>query len=88
MVLKPLPKQKVYIEEKKKNEEDVKYKSISAVKLGCNRCTDVFYSEGGYNDHLFKKHRVRNVLRNPPTIINKLWSRIPERQPLFEGQQE
>ena len=88
MVLKPLPKHEVYIEAKKKNEEDVKYKSISAVKLGCNRCTDVFYSEGGYNDHLFKKHRVRNVLRNLPTVINKLWSRIPERQPLFEGQEE
>ena len=88
VVLKPLPKQEVYLEDKKKNEEDVKYKSISAVKLSCNRCTDVFYSEGGYNDHLFKKHRVRNVLENPPTIINKLWSRILERQPLFEGQQE
>ena len=62
VVLKPLPKQEVYIEEKKKNEEDVKYKSISAVKLSCNRCTDVFYSKGGYNDHLFKKDRVRNVL--------------------------
>ena len=88
VVLKPLPKHEVYIEAKKKNEEDVKYKSISAVKLGCNRCTDVFYSEGGYNDHLFKKHRVRNVLRNPLTVINKLWSRIQERQPLFEGQEE
>ena len=48
----------------------------------------MFYSEGGYNDHLFKKHRVRNVLRNPPTVINKLWSKIPERQPLFKGQHE
>ena len=72
------------------NEDNVKNKSIPAVKLGCNRCTEVFYSEGGYNDHLFKKHRVRNVLQTPPpsTAINKLWSKIPERQPLFEGRHE
>ena len=74
VVLKPLPKQDEYIAQAMENEENVKYKSISAVKLGCNRCTEVFYSEGGYNDHLFRKHRVRNVLRNPPTVINRLWS--------------
>ena len=87
-MLKPLPKQEDYVAKIAEDEENVTYKSISAVKLGCNRCTQVFYSEGGYNDHLFKKHRVRNVLRNPPTVINKLWSKIPERQPLFEGQNE
>ena len=74
VVLKPLPKQDEYIAQAMENEENVKYKSISAVKLGCNRCTEVFYSEGGYNNHLFRKHRVRNVLRNPPTVINRLWS--------------
>ena len=88
VVLKLLPKQDEYIVQTMEKEENVKYKSISAVKLGCNRCTEVFYSEGGYNDHLFTKHRVRDVLRNPPTVINRLWSRIPKRQPLFEGQNE
>ena len=88
VVLKPLPKQELYVSQNKDNEDNVKYKSISAVKLGCNRCTEVFYSKGGYNDHLFMKHRVRNVLQNPPTVINRLWSRIPERQSLFEGQHE
>ena len=87
-MLKPLPKQEDYIAKIAEDEENVTYKSISAVKLGCNRCMQVFYSEGGYNDHLFKKHRVRNVLRNPLTVINKLWSKILERQPLFEGQNE
>ena len=74
VVLKPLPKQDEYIAKTMEKEENVKYKSISAVKLGCNRCTEVFYSKGGYNDHLFMKHRVRNVLQNPPTVINRLWS--------------
>ena len=31
---------------------------------------------------------MRNVLQNPLTVINKLWFKIPERQPLFEGQNE
>ena len=56
VVLKPLPKQDEYIAQTMEKEENMKYKSISAVKLGCNRCTEVFYSEGGYNDHLFMKH--------------------------------
>ena len=81
-------KQEDYVVKIADDEENLTYKSISAVKLGCNRCTEVFYSEGGYNDHLFKKHRVRNVLHNPLTVINKLWSKILERQPLFEGQNE
>ena len=88
VVLKPLLKQEDYLARTTEDEENVRYKSISAVKLGCNRCTAVFYSEGGYNNHLFKKHRVKNVLWNPPTVINKLWSKIPERQPLFKEQNE
>ena len=29
--------------------------------MGCNKCTEVFYSKGGYNDHLFHKHKIKNV---------------------------
>ena len=70
------------------DDDDITYEERSVVKLGCNKCQDVFYSEGGYNAHLFKKIESKNVFRHPPTMINKLWSRIPERPPLQEGQRE
>ena len=39
----------------------VEYKNFSVIKMGCNKCTEVFYSKGGYNDHLFHKHKIKNV---------------------------
>ena len=39
----------------------VEYTNFSVVKMGCNKCTEVFYSEGGYNDHLYCKHKIKNV---------------------------
>ena len=89
VILKPVEvDQKKISEDGNKEDKDIRYKEISAVKLGCNKCLDVFYSKGGYNAHLFMKHRIRNVSRHPPTVINKFWTKIPERDPLVEGQHE
>ena len=44
---------------RRKDEEDKKeviYREITVVKLGCNKCTEIFYSDGAYNKHLFEKH--------------------------------
>ena len=60
-------------------EEDVIYREITVVKLGCNKCTEIYYSDGAYNQHLFQKHRIRNASRHPPTVINKIWTRIPDK---------
>ena len=49
---------------------------------------DIYYSEGGYNKHLIDKHRIRNTGHHPPIVINKIWSKIPERPPLLDGQKE
>ena len=71
-----------------KNTEKIKYKDIPVVKMGCNKCTEVFYSEGAYKRHLFEAHRIRNASRHAPTIINRLWTRLPEMEPKKAGEQE
>ena len=83
VIIDPLQPRFKYDEKK-----NIEYKDFSVVKLGCNKCSDVFYSEGGYNAHLFKQHKIRNVAKYPPTVINKIWSRIPEKEHLLEGQHE
>ena len=60
-----------------KKEKKVEYKNFSIVKMGCNKCTEVFYSEGGYNDHLYRKHKIKNVSKYPATILNTIWQHIP-----------
>ena len=49
---------------------------------------DIYYSEGAFNKHLIDKHRIRNMGRHPPIVINKIWSKIPEKPPLLDGQKE
>ena len=71
-----------------KEKSDVRYTEYSVVKLGCNKCSDIYYSDGAYNKHLFEKHRIRNPSRRPPTIINRLWSKIPAKEPLADNQHE
>ena len=58
------------------------------MKLGCNKCSDIYYSDGAYNKHLFDKHRIRNPSRHPPTVINCIWSHIPARKPLSPNDHE
>ena len=55
----------------------VEYTNFSVVKMGCNKCTEVFYSEGAYNDHLYHKHKIKNVSKYPPTILNTIWQWLP-----------
>ena len=55
----------------------VEYSEFTVVKMGCNKCTAVFYSEGGYHDHLYRKHRIKNVSKYLPTILNKIWQHLP-----------
>ena len=62
----------------KRKTKETKYRNFSVVKMGCNKCTEVFYREGGYNDHLFRKHKIKNVSKYPPTILNTIWQRHPE----------
>ena len=61
------------VEEESEKEDEM----ISAVKMGCNKCIAVFYSQGTYHDHLSKRHRIKNFDKYPPTIISKLWKKIP-----------
>ena len=72
-------KKKVAVQEVPKEpqkEDDQEMEEISAVKMGCNKCIEVFYSEGGYHDHLTAKHRIKNYSKYPPTIISRLWTKI------------
>ena len=75
-------------EKKDYTDTTVKYRNFSVVKLGCVKCTDIYYSEGTYNKHLIDKHRIRNTGCHPPIVINKIWSKIPEKPPLLDGQKE
>ena len=82
---------KVAVEEvakKPENEEDQEMEEVSAVKMGCNKCIAVFYSEGGYHDHLTLKHRIKNYAKYPPTIISRLWQKIPAVPKLSAADQE
>ena len=66
---------------KQETDPKVKYREFSIVKLGCQKCTDIYYSEGAFNEHLIDKHRIRNMGCHPPIVINKIWSKIPEKPP-------
>ena len=55
--------------------------------MGCNKCTEVFYSEGGYNDHLFCKHRIKYVSKYPPRILNTIWQWLPAIPPTKESEE-
>ena len=84
-------KKKVDVQEVSKNpetKEDEEMEEISAVKMGCNKCIAVFYSEGGYHDHLTSKHRIKNYSKYPPTIISRLWTKIPAVPKMSAADQE
>ena len=57
--------------------KEVEMIKVSAVKMGCNKCIAVFYSQGAYHDHLSTRHRIKNYDKYPPTIISKLSKKIP-----------
>ena len=73
-------------EPERKEEEEME--EILAVKMGCNKCIAVFYSEGGYPDHLTSKHPIKNYSKYPPTIISRLWKKIPAVPKLSAADQE
>ena len=72
----------------KDDDSTEKYTEYSVVKLGCNKCSEIYYSNGAYNKHLFDKHRIHNPSRHPPTVINQIWSRIPAMKPLSSNEHE
>ena len=47
-----------------------------------------FYSEGGYHDHLTSKHNIKNYSKYPPTIISRLWKKIPAAPKLSKADEE
>ena len=49
-------------EESEKEDEMIQ---VSAVKMGCNKCIAVFYSQGAYHDHLSKRHCIKNFGQIP-----------------------
>ena len=79
--------QEVGKEDKSQNEEP-EMEEIAAVKMGCNKCIEVFYSEGGYHEHLTARHRIKNYSKYPPTIISRLWTKIPSVPKLSEADQK
>ena len=56
--------QEVGKEDESQNEEP-EMEEIAAVKMGCNKCIEVFYSEGGYHEHLTARHRIKNYSKIP-----------------------
>ena len=85
-------KKKVTIQEVCKEDESEKeeqeMEEIAAVKMGCNKCIEVFYSEGGYHEHLTARHHIKNYSKYPPTIISRLWTKIPAVPKLSAADQE
>ena len=67
------PKKAASTSTKKKVEQT----NFSVVKMGCNKFTEVFYSKGGYNDHFYHKHKIKNVSKYLPTILNTIWQWLP-----------
>ena len=85
-------KKKVTVQEVSKQDksekEEEEMEEIAAVKMGCNKCIAVFYSEGGYHEHLTAKHRIKNYSKYPATIISRLWTKIPAVPKLSAADQE
>ena len=73
------------VENKPETKEAQEMEEISAVKMGCNKCIEVFYSERGYHEHLTSKHRIKNYSKYPPTIISRLWTKLPAVPKLSEA---
>ena len=48
-----------------------KYITKCVLKMGCNKCTEVFYSDDSYKHHLYKTHCIKNINKYPPIIINR-----------------
>ena len=49
-----------------------KYLTKCVLKMGCNKCTEVFFSDDGYKHHLYKTHRIKKINKYPPIIINRV----------------
>ena len=58
--------------EEKFEKNGKKYIKKCVLKMGCNKCTEVFYSDDGYKHHLYKTHRIKNINKYPPMIINRV----------------
>ena len=69
-------------------QEEQEMEEIAALKMGCNKCIAVFYSEGDYHEHLTAKHCIKNYSKYPPTIISRLWTKIPAVPKLSAADQE
>ena len=39
------------------------------VRLRCTKCPRDFFTKGGYNNHLFMDHKIRNFQQHPPVTI-------------------
>ena len=39
------------------------------VKLKCQKCPRYFFTRGGYNNHLFMDHKIRNFQLHPPVAV-------------------
>ena len=39
------------------------------VRLRCKKCCCDFFTIGGYNNHLFMDHKIRNVKQHPPLTV-------------------
>ena len=65
-------------EESETKEETKYYYEYDVMKLGCEKCPKVFYTEPGYNYHLHKEHRVKNVDKYPPVVLDKIHNKVED----------
>ena len=47
-------------------------------KLLCTKCPEMFFTQEGYQRHLFKDHKVRCFEKHPPQVIEKIVTRCSQ----------
>ena len=47
-------------------------------KLMCTKCPEMFFTQEGYQRHLFKDHKVRCFDKHPPQVIEKIVTRCSQ----------
>ena len=73
-----LTQKKVQNNDEKSSEsesEEEHYYDYTVWKLGCPKCDDTFHSHSYYKQHLFKSHRITDVDRYPPVVLDKIYEK-------------
>ena len=57
------------------DQEEEHYYDYTVWKLGCPKCDETFHSHAYYNQHIFRSHRITDIDRYPPIVLDKIYEK-------------